>query len=43
MSCINSKFCEHKTECDPEACDDFVPVVTNARLENTLVTEYKIL
>lgn len=26
-SCINAAYCEHRIECDPEACEDFVPAL----------------
>ena len=26
MRCLNAPYCEHRAECNPEACDSFVPV-----------------
>lgn len=26
MTCLNAAYCEHGADCEPLACDDYVPV-----------------
>lgn len=26
MTCLNAAYCEHRDDCEPLACDDYVPV-----------------
>jgi hypothetical protein len=35
--CINARFCERKTRCNPQACGDYVPALASVALLTLLV------
>lgn len=30
MKCLNAAYCEHRADCEPLTCDDYVPVEEGA-------------